>query len=120
MRKAVAPRHYAPQRGDLIWLEWLDSDQAPSSVQGHRPGLVLSSGSFQEWAGAVVVVPVLPGVGVVAGGIPLPGSMHSQGVVQARMPRILDYRDRRGVFIERVPGYLLKIIDIVAGHLLEN
>ena len=50
------PRGYAPDRGDLVWLEF--NPQAGHEQAGRRPALVISPGAYNRRVGLALFCPV--------------------------------------------------------------
>lgn len=110
----TAPRgKYVPRRGDIIRLDFDPS--AGREQQGMRPALVLSPQAFNAF-GLVLACPVTRG-GAFARGqawtVPLAASgLKTEGVVLCNQARTVDWKARRGRFIEAASPEL--IADVLA------
>lgn len=110
---ATRSANYVPKRGDIIRLEFDPS--AGHEQQGTRPALVLSPEAFNRF-GMALACPVTRG-GAFARGqawtVPLVGTgLATDGVVLCNQVRTVDWKARRGQFIESVPPDL--IADVLA------
>lgn len=99
---------YVPRRGDIVLLD-LDTS-AGHEQQGTRPALVLSPEAFNAF-GMALACPVTRG-GAFARGrswtVPLAGTgLATDGVVLCNQVRTVDWKARRGRFIEAVPPQLI-------------
>jgi mRNA-degrading endonuclease toxin of MazEF toxin-antitoxin module len=104
---------YVPRRGDIIRLDFDPS--AGHAQQGTRPALVLSPEAFNHF-GMALACPVTRG-GTFARGqawtVSLSGAgLATDGVVLCNQVRTVDWKARRGQFIEAVPPAL--IADVLA------
>jgi mRNA interferase MazF len=52
----VSARHYIPESGDVVWLEF--DPQAGHEQSGHRPALVLSPARYNGRTGLMVCCPM--------------------------------------------------------------
>ena len=50
------PRGYAPERGDLVWIDF--NPQAGHEQAGRRPAVVLSPSSYNRKVGLAILCPV--------------------------------------------------------------
>jgi len=102
---------YLPKRGDIIRLEFEPS--AGHDQQGTRPALVLSPEAFNKF-GMALACPVMRGGGFARGQawtVALAG-LTTNGVVLCNQVRTVDWRARRGVFVEAAPADL--VADVLA------
>ena len=89
---------YAPDRGDLVWLDF--TPQAGHEQAGRRPALVLSLAAYNKKIGLMLCCPVTNQVKgypfevavVAASG---PGNGPATGVVLADQMRCLDWQARK-------------------------
>jgi len=102
---------YLPKRGDIIRLEFEPS--AGQDQQGTRPALVLSPEAFNKF-GMALACPVMRGGGFARGQawtVALAG-LTTDGVVLCNQVRTVDWKARRGVFVEAAPADL--VADVLA------
>ena len=108
---------YAPERGDLIWLQF--DPQAGSEQAGRRPALVLSPGSYNRKVGLVLVCPITSRVKKYPFEVPLPDNTGIAGVVLCDQIKSLDWRARKATriavasprVIQEATALLLALID---------
>lgn len=105
---ATRRKGYVPKRGDIVLLDFDPS--AGHEQQGTRPALVLSPQAFNAF-GMALACPVTRG-GAFARGkswtVPLAGTgLMTDGVVLCNQVRTVDWKARRGRFIEAVPPELI-------------
>src|SRR6266478_99775 len=73
------PRGYAPDRGDLVWLEF--NPQAGHEQAGRRPALVISPGVYNRRVGLALFCPVTSQVKRYPFEVALPPGLPVSGVV---------------------------------------
>jgi mRNA interferase MazF len=92
----------APERGDLVWLDF--DPRTGREQSGRRPALVLTPAAYNRLVGLAVFCPVTNQ----AKGYPfetaLPPGLRVQGVVLADHVRSLDWRARRAEIICAAPA----------------
>ncbi len=91
----------APDSGDLIWLSF--TPQAGREQAGRRPGLVLSSRSYNAKVGLCLVCPVTQQAKGYAFEVALPDGLPVQGVVLADHLKSADWQERGSDPIAAVP-----------------
>lgn len=97
----VKSRGYAPDRGDLVWLEF--DPQAGREQAGHRPAVVLSPIAYNRTTGLALMCPVTGQVKGYPFETPLPEGLKVSGVVLADHVKCLDWRARQAEFADRAP-----------------
>ena len=100
----------APERGDLIWLEF--DPQAGREQAGHRPALVLSAKAYNERVGLALVCPVTSRVKGYPFEVMLPAGGRITGVVLSDQVRSLDWRARNAVAAAKAPPAV--VADVLA------
>ena len=85
------PRHYVPDAGDLVWLQF--TPQAGHEQAGHRPALVLSPAHYNDKTGMMLCCPVTTQIKgypfeVILSGVPA-------SAVLADQVKSLDWRARK-------------------------
>jgi mRNA interferase MazF len=91
---------YVPERGDIVWIDF--SPPAGHEQAGTRPGLVISSISYNDRTGLALVCPITNRVKGYWFEVALPESLKVTGVVLADQMRNVDWRFRRARKIARV------------------
>ena len=98
----------APDRGDLVWIDF--DPQSGREQAGRRPALILTPAAYNRPVGLAVFCPVTKQ----AKGYPfetaLPPGLPVQGVVLADHVRSLDWRTRHAEFICAAP---IEVVDEV-------
>lgn len=97
---------WAPERGDLIWLDF--RPQTGHEQTGRRPALVLSPQSYNRRVGLALICPVTSRVKGYPFEVSLPASCRTRGAVLADQLRSLDLDSRRAAFIEQGPPELVE------------
>ena len=91
------PRGYAPDRGDLVWLEF--NPQAGHEQAGRRPALVISPGVYNRRVGLALFCPVTSQVKGYPFEVALPLGLPVSGVVLSDQVKSLDWRARQATLI---------------------
>lgn len=92
---------YAPERGDVVWLDF--NPQAGREQAGRRPAFVLSPSSYNRKVGLALVCPVTSQVKGYPFEVTIPEGMPVSGVVLSDQIRSLDWRSRRAKYVCRMP-----------------
>ncbi len=106
------PRGYAPDRGDLVWLEF--NPQAGHEQAGRRPALVISPGVYNRRVGLALFCPVTSQVKGYPFEVALPPGLPVSGVVLSDQVKSLDWRARRA---RRIAKASAAVTDEVLGKL---
>jgi mRNA interferase MazF len=104
---------HAPERGDLVWLEF--NPQTGSEQSGRRPALVISPRAYNSKAGLALVCPITSRVKGYPFEVELPEGLGTQGVVLCDQIKSLDWRARRAKRLGSVP---VDVIHDVTARLL--
>jgi mRNA interferase MazF len=96
---------YFPRRGDIVWLSF--SPQVGHEQAGHRPGVVVSPGSYNRLTGLALICPVSSKSKGYSFETPLPAASPVQGVVLSDHVRNMDWRSRKARKGGRVPAPVL-------------
>ncbi len=104
------PRRYAPERGDIVWLQF--TPQAGHEQAGTRPAVTLSPRLYNEKVGLGLFCPVSGH----AKGYPfeaqLPAGLAVTGVALCDQVKSLDWKSRQAQFVCRLPE--ATIVEIMA------
>ena len=98
----------APERGDIVWLEF--DPQAGREQGGHRPALVLSSVRYNRKVGLMLCCPITSRVKGYPFEVPLPEGLPVSGVILSDQVRNLDWRARSATEAARVPESVLQSV----------
>lgn len=99
----------APERGDLVWLDF--DPQAGHEQSGHRPAMVLSRELYNRKAGLALVCPVTSHAKGYPMEVALPPGLKVQGVILADQLKTVDWRARRASHIGRAPdGVVVEVL----------
>jgi len=101
---------YIPDAGDIIWLSF--DPQAGREQAGRRPALVLSPAAYNEKADLALVCPISSRVKGYPFEVPLPEGLAISGVVLSDHLKSLDWKQRKAVFVARVPAEVVS--DVLA------
>ncbi len=99
---------YAPDRGDLVWLEF--KLQAVSEQSGRRPALVLSPKAYNGKVGLALFCPLTSKVKGYPFEVELPDGYAVGGVVLSDQLKSLDWRSRQVKFIERISPDVMAMV----------
>ena len=83
---------YVPERGDLIWIEFMP--QAGHEQSGRRPALVLSPSDYNLRRGLALVCPISTRVGGFRFEVPVQTDVGITGVVLSDQIKSVDWRAR--------------------------
>jgi len=113
--KRTALMSYNPKQGDIITMDF-----APTKgheQRGHRPAVVVSNASFNNFArGVALVCPITNTDRNISIHIKLDNRITTTGVVMTDQVKALDLTARDARFIEKIPKDLLsEICDIISG-----
>src|SRR5438874_3778944 len=86
------PRGYAPDRGDLVWLEF--NPQAGHEQAGRRPALVISPRTYNRRVGLALFCPITSQVKGYPFEVVLPEGLKAQGAILCDQIKSLDWRAR--------------------------
>ena len=113
----VSSAHWIPDRGDLIWLNFVP--QAGREQSGQRPALVLSPAAYNGKTNLAVVCPITSHVKGYPFEVELPAGGPLQGCVLADHLNNVDWSARQAKLIGRARtdllGRVLDRIDALLG-----
>jgi mRNA interferase MazF len=95
------PRRYAPERGDVVWLQF--SPQAGHEQAGRRPAVTLSPRAYNDKVGLGLFCPVTSHVKGYPFEARLPEGLAIGGVALCDQVKSLDWETRQAQFVCRLP-----------------
>jgi mRNA interferase MazF len=101
----VAGKSYAPERGDLVFLNF--SPQSGHEQAGSRPAIVLSPRAYNQKSGLCIVCPITSQVKGYPFEVTLPLTSKVTGVVLSDQIRSVDWRARRARLATQAPADVL-------------
>lgn len=96
----------APDRGDLVWLEF--NPKAGHEQAGERPALVLSPRAYNAKVGLALFCPVTSQAKGYPFEVSLPPGLKISGVVLSDQVKSLDWRARKARRVERAPEAIVE------------
>ncbi len=107
----------APQRGDIIWLDF--DPKKGREQKGHRPALVLSHYKHNESFQLAIVAPITRQIKGFKIEVPLPKNCGIEGVILSNQIQTIDWKERQSAFASKVDSNtlnaVLKRINILIG-----
>lgn len=108
---------YAPERGDIIWLQF--TPQAGHEQAGKRPALVISPAGYNRKVGLALVCPITSNGKGYPFEVELPQALKAQGSILCDQIRSLDWRARRAEWfcpaprevVEEATAKILALVD---------
>ena len=95
------PRRYAPERGDVVWLQF--TAQAGHEQAGRRPAVTLSPRSYNDKVGLGLFCPVTSHQKGYPFEVCFPDGLPVNGVALCDQVKSLDWENRQAQFICRLP-----------------
>lgn len=95
------PRRYAPERGDVVWLQF--SPQAGHEQAGRRPAVTLSPRAYNEKVGLALFCPVTSQEKGYPFEVKLPAGLAVGGVALCDQVQSLDWETRQAQVACRLP-----------------
>jgi mRNA interferase MazF len=89
----VVSTPYAPDRGDIVWLEY--TSRRGHEQSGRRPALVLSPRAYNRKVGLAICCPITSQVKGYPFEVVLPEGIKARGAVLCDQIGTLDWRARR-------------------------
>lgn len=99
------PTVYAPQRGDVIRLNFMP--QVGREQSGRRPALVMSTSDYNRRVGLVIVCPITNQAKGYPYEVGIPLGVIVTGVVLADAAKSLDWRGRNTEFVCEMPAFVV-------------
>jgi mRNA interferase MazF len=95
------PRRYAPERGDVVWLQF--NPQAGHEQAGRRPAVTLSPRAYNEKVGLGLFCPVTSHQKGYPFEVRLPDGLAVGGVALCDQVKSLDWETRQAQFACHLP-----------------
>jgi mRNA interferase MazF len=96
---------YAPERGDVVWLDF--DPQAGHEQGGRRPALILSPSSYNGRTGLAILCPITSRVKGYSFEVTIPLGLAVTGVILADQVKNMDWRARNTAFICKFPPTII-------------
>ena len=97
----VGPKHYVPQRGDIIWINL--NPRAGHEQTGRRPVLVLSPETYNGKVGLAIFCPLTNQMKGYPFEVLVPSGLPISGAILADQVKSLDWRVRKAEMICSIP-----------------
>lgn len=107
---------YAPERGDVIWIDF--DPQAGHEQGGRRPALTLSPSSYNSRTGLAILCPITSRIKGYSFEVPIPSGLAVTGVILADQAKNMDWRARNSAFICKLPATVIVEVRKKLGSLL--
>ena len=108
--------NYVPDRGDLIWLEFMP--QAGHEQSGRRPALILSSKSYNRPRGLALLCPISSRVAGYDFEVEVQSDTSITGVVLSDQVKSLDWNARYAEYAGKVdPTVVDQVVENIAALL---
>ena len=111
------PRPWAPDRGDVVWLQF--SPQAGHEQAGQRPALVISPRSYNAKVGLALFCPLTSQVKGYPFEVLVPAGLKVTGAILSDQIKSLDWQMRRARRICSVPESVIREV-LAKGALLTS
>lgn len=108
---------YAPQWGDVVWLDF--QPQAGRVQGGRRPSVVLSNDNYNKVVGLAIFCPITSRVKGYPFEVALPVNFPISGVVLVDQVKSLDWKTREAEFIGKLDVKTMEVILGLLGKVLE-
>ena len=95
------PRRYAPERGEVVWLQF--TPQAGHEQAGRRPAVTLSPRLYNEKVGLGLFCPVTSHQKGYPFEVRIPEGLAVSGVALCDQVKSLDWETRQAQFVCRLP-----------------
>ncbi len=113
----TSPEPWAPERGDLVWLDF--DPRAGHEQGGRRPAVVLSRHRYNQLTGLGLFCPVTSQLKGYMMELPLPEGLPVHGAVLTDHVRNLDWQARRAEYIGSLPPDVLDTVLRYVRQMLE-
>ena len=114
----VAPDQNVPQRGDIVWLQFVP--QTGHEQAGRRPALVVSPGSYNGRVGLALFCPITSQVKGYPFEVELDPGGKAEGVVLSDQIKSLDWRARQAQKFDQVSEEIMREVRAKIGALMDG
>jgi mRNA interferase MazF len=111
------PRGYAPERGDVVWLQF--TPQAGHEQAGRRPAITLSPRTYNEKVGLGLFCPITSQTKGYPFEAQLPEGLPITGVALCDQVKSLDWKSRKAEFVCHLPDSAISEMTAKVRALLE-
>lgn len=111
------PRGYAPERGDVVWLQF--TPQAGHEQAGRRPAITLSPRTYNEKVGLGLFCPITSQTKGYPFEAQLPEGLPITGVALCDRVKSLDWKSRKAEFVCHLPDSAISEMTAKVRALLE-
>jgi mRNA interferase MazF len=109
-------KSYCPERGDVVWLEFMP--QLGHEQSGRRPALTLSPASYNRKVGLAIFCPITNQVKGYPFEVLIPKGLKTSGAILSDQVKSLDWKARNASKICRISGDIMEEVLEKIGLLL--
>ena len=109
-------KSYCPERGDVVWLEFMP--QLGHEQSGRRPALTLSPASYNRKVGLAIFCPITNQVKGYPFEVLIPKGLKTSGAILSDQVKSLDWKARNASKICRISGDIIEEVLEKIGLLL--
>lgn len=110
-------KHYVPERGDFIWLEF--NPQKGKEQAKTRPAIVLSPYKYNKVSSLALVCPLTSKYRGWGFEVKVPDGLEVAGSILVDQMKSLDYQARKAEFISKCPSEIIEDVILRARTLLD-
>ncbi|MCY2971685.1 MAG: endoribonuclease MazF [Planctomycetota bacterium] len=109
-------KSYCPERGDVVWLEFMP--QLGHEQSGRRPALTLSPASYNRKVGLAIFCPITNHVKGYPFEVLIPKGLKASGAILSDQVKSLDWKARNASKICKISGDVIEEVLEKIGLLL--
>ena len=109
-------KSYCPERGDVVWLEFMP--QLGHEQSGRRPALTLSPASYNRKVGLAIFCPITNQVKGYPFEVLIPKGLKTSGAILSDQVKSLDWKARNASKICKISGDIIEEVLEKIGLLL--
>jgi mRNA interferase MazF len=99
-------KSYCPERGDVVWLEFMP--QSGHEQSGRRPALTLSPASYNRKVGLAIFCPITNQVKGYPFEVLIPKGLKASGAILSDQVKSLDWKARNASKICKISGDVIE------------
>ena len=99
-------KSYCPERGDVVWLEFMP--QSGHEQSGRRPALTLSPSSYNRKVGLAIFCPITNQVKRYPFEVLIPKGLKASGAILSDQVKSLDWKSRNASKICRISSDIIE------------